>query len=353
MKKLSAVIAILMLAALLMPACASNTPDCTKPDVWCVGLVTDVGKVDDKGFNQSAWKALQQAKTDGLVDWVQKIETVNSKDYSENIQVFADAGYDMIVTSSAQLGQATLEAAKKYPRVLFIGVDQPVEEFTPAGEMTQANYVGLVFPEDQAGFLAGALAAMMSGTHKIGAVLSTDANAAILQLGKGYQAGATYIDAQQGTTTVVNIVYHNDVPSAEAFTDPEWGAATAKTMVGQGVDVLFGAGGQTGESAITTGAEQGAYVIGADIDQYYALPVAGPRMLSSVVKLVNSGVYGLIKMAVENNFPGGANYLGSAGYAPFHDMASFIPEAVKSRLSELNQDLLSGKLQTGVSVTSP
>ena len=353
MKKLSAVIAILVMAAMLMPACAANTPDCTKPDVWCVGLVTDVGKVDDKGFNQSAWEALQQAKTDGLVDWVQKIETVNSKDYNENIKVFANAGYDLIVTSSVQLGEATMAAAKAYPKILFIAVDQSAGEFTPASETTPANYVGLVFPEDQAGFLAGALAAMMSETHKIGAVCSSDLNVEIGQLGEGYKAGAAYIDAQMGTTTEVNVVYHNDVALDKASDDPDWGAATANAMVEHGADIIFGAGGKTGESAITAGAERGAYVIGVDTDQYYVLPVAAPRMLSSALKMVKPGVYDLIKAAVEGNFLGGGDFLGTAGYAPFHDMDSSIPEAVKSLISQLNQDLLSGKLQTGVSVTIP
>jgi basic membrane protein A len=76
MKKLFSVIAVLVLASMLIPACTPTAPDCTKPDVFCVGLVTDVGKVDDKSFNQTAWEGVQKAKTDGVANWVQYIETM-------------------------------------------------------------------------------------------------------------------------------------------------------------------------------------------------------------------------------------------------------------------------------------
>ena len=124
MKKLFAVVAILVLASMLIPACAPTAPDCTKADVFCVGLVTDVGKVDDKSFNQTAWEGVQKAKTDGVANWVQYIETTDAKDYDKNIATFADAGYDEIVTVGFNLTEATYAAAKKYPNVKFIGIDQ-------------------------------------------------------------------------------------------------------------------------------------------------------------------------------------------------------------------------------------
>ena len=91
--------------------------------VFCVGLVTDVGEIDDKSFNQSAWEGVQ-ARRSALGAKVDFIETSDAKDYGANIALFADNGYDIIVTVGFALGEATAEAAAKYPDIDFIGVDQ-------------------------------------------------------------------------------------------------------------------------------------------------------------------------------------------------------------------------------------
>src|SRR5512143_187690 len=126
-KKFSLVMAVIMIAAFVLAACqpaAKSAADCGKADVFCVGLVTDVGKVDDKSFNQTAWEGVQKAKADGDADWVQYIETTDSKDYDKNITTFADAGYDEIVTDGFNLTEPTYAAAKKYPKIMFVGIDQ-------------------------------------------------------------------------------------------------------------------------------------------------------------------------------------------------------------------------------------
>src|SRR5581483_12337790 len=88
-----------------------------------VGLVTDVGKIDDKSFNQSAWEGVQKAGSDLGAD-VKFIETTDPKDYGKNIDQFAQDNYDVIVTVGFALGEATVDAAKRYPNIKFIGVDQ-------------------------------------------------------------------------------------------------------------------------------------------------------------------------------------------------------------------------------------
>jgi basic membrane protein A len=126
MKKLYFVMALLIVASMILTACGSSAPtaaDCSKEEVFCVGLVSDVGKVNDKSFNQSAWEGVQKANTDGVADVVQFIETADAKDYAKNIGTFADAGYDVIVTVGFGLGEATVAAAATYPNIKFIGVD--------------------------------------------------------------------------------------------------------------------------------------------------------------------------------------------------------------------------------------
>jgi basic membrane protein A len=335
------------------PAAAATLEDCVKPEVFCVGLVTDVGKVNDKSFNQSAWEGVQQSNTDGVADLVQFIETADAKDYAKNIATFGDAGFDVVVTVGFGLGEATAAAALTYPDIKFVGVDQfQAWPYTDDAADDVANLTGLNFPEDQAGFLVGALGAMMSESHVIGAVCGTDVVPPVWRYGEGYKAGAAYADGMNGTTTEVQVVYHSDVGFDKTFTDPEWGAQTAKAMMDNGADAVFGCGGLTGNGAITAAAQAGKYAIGVDADQYLTLPEAAPRMLSSAMKLIVPGVAELIAMAKDGSIESG-NFVGSAGYAPFHDLDGSVSAEVKAAMEKLNTGLLDGSITTGVAPAKP
>ncbi len=114
------------------------------------------------------------------------------------------------------------------------------------------NLAGLIFDEDKAGYLAGALAALMSKSGTIGAVLGTDVVPPVWRFGEGYKAGAKSVKP----AIKVNVVYHNDVGFDKTFTDPEWGKTTAISMIDKGADVIFGAGGKTGNGALLGCAEK-------------------------------------------------------------------------------------------------
>jgi len=352
MKKFYALLAVLLVAAMLLPACGPATVDCKSEKTFCVGLVTDVGKINDKSFNQAAWEGVQRAEKE-LGAKVQYIETTDAKDYAKNISTFADEGYDVIVTVGFNLGNDTIAVAGTYPNIKFIGVDQfQAWQYDTDTTNDVANVAGLGFPEDKAGFLVGALAAMMSKSHKIGAVCGTDVVPPVWRYGEGYKAGAAYADGMNATTTEVFVVYHSDVGFDKTFTDPEWGAATAKSMMDQGADAIFGCGGITGNGAITAAAQAGAYAIGVDLDQYLTLPEAAPRMLSSAMKLETPGVFNQIKAIKDGKFVNG-NVLGDVTYAPYHDLDSQVPANVKSAMDKLNKDLLSDAVKTNVSPAKP
>jgi len=123
-------------------------------------------------------------------------------------------------------------------------------------------------------------------------------------------------------------------------------------MAKEGVDVLFGCGGVTGNSAIIAAAQTGLYAIGVDTDQYLTLPEAAPRMLSSAMKLITPGVFELLQLARNNNFPGG-NYLGDVSYAPFHDLDNQVPQEVKTALEQIHAGLLDGSIETHVPSEKP
>lgn len=345
MKRLSVLVARLLVLVILLPACAPARPDCTKEEIFCVGLVTAIGKINDRGFNQSAWRGVQQAQEE-LGALVQYIETSDERDSAKNIATFADENYDVIVTVGFNLRDATRAAAEMYPDIKFIGVDQ--DQF----EGPIDNVAGLVFPEDRAGFLVGALAAMMSETHIVGAVCASDDIPPVWRLGEGYKAGAAYADELNGSVTEVLVLYHNDVSFDTTFVDPEWGAASTDAMAKEGADVVFGCGGVTGNGALVAAAQAGLYAIGVDTDQYFTLPEAAPRMLSSAMKLITPGVLELLQSAKNGSFPGG-NYLGDVSYAPFHDLDNQVPQEVKDVMEQIHAGLLDGSIKTNVPSEKP
>jgi basic membrane protein A len=337
-KKLSLFLALLIITTSILVACQAPTlteADCPKSDVLCVGLVTGLDGIDDRSFNQSAWEGILMAKTENVADWVQYIETVDSKDYQTNITKFADAGYDVILTVGDVTAEATSSAARSFPAILYIAVDQNQVDVLP-------NLVGLVFHDDQSGFLAGALAALMSKTGTIAGVFGTNQVPRMVAFAEGYSAGARYINPNINILSTLH-------PGAldMAFNDPEWGAATAAQAIQNGADVVFGFGGKTGNGAlIKTASFPGLYCIGTDIDQWETIPVAHPCLLSSAMKLINTGVVSLVKAAHDGTFPSG-NFYGAVGLAPFHDFDSTIPQAVKDKIYQVDAGLKDGSITTG------
>jgi basic membrane protein A and related proteins len=316
--------------------------DCASDEVFCVGLVTDVGEIDDKSFNQSAWEGALRAEAE-LGAQVDFIETSDAKDYAANIGLFANDGYDVIVTVGFALGEATAEAALAYPDINFIGVDQfQAWQFDEDTSNDIPNLAGLIFNEDKAGFLAGALAGMLTETNTIAAVLGTDLVPPVVAFKEGYEAGAQYVNPD---ITFIS-TYHPGGMDV-AFTDPEWGASTSAQAIGQGADVIFGAGGKTGNGAlIEVAGNEGLYCIGVDSDQWETVPEARACLVSSAMKLITPGVFDLAKLSVDGEFPAG-NFFGGVGLAPFHDFDSVVSDEIKATLDEINAGLQDGSIETG------
>lgn len=338
-------------AALVLAACGGSSDssdssgsgggegDCPGADAFCIGLVTDTGKVDDKSFNQSAWEgALEAAKESG--GYAKYIETVDPKDYENNINQFVSADYDVIVTVGFLMGEATVTAAKANTGIQFVGVDQFQAEEIP-------NLTGLIFPEDKAGYAAGYLAGLMTQTGKVGAVLGTDTVPPVKLFGEGYKAGVLAANPSASVT----LVYHEP---ANAFTDPEWGAAEAKKQLEQGHDIIFGAGGLTGNGALieiakAPGAGESIFCIGVDTDQFFTVPEAAKCLLTSAEKKLTLGTKDLVLLAKDGKAPGG-NFVGLTGLAPYHDTEAAVPDDVKAKVAEVIAGLDAGTIQTDVSL---
>jgi basic membrane protein A len=324
---------IALIVILLLFSCSPGTeaPDCSSDDILCVGLVTDVGSIKDKSFNQASWAGVQRivAEFDAYANY---IETKDAKDYMANIELFGDQAYDVIVTVGFGLAEATGRAARKYPRIKFIGVDQYQTQTNP-------NVAGLVFHEDHAGFMAGALAAMISKTGIIAAVLGTDLVPPVVAFKKGYETGARYIKSD---IQIISTFHPGGLDVA--FTDPEWGASTAKQAIDQGADVVFAAGGTTGNGGLIEAASHpNIFCIGVDSDQWETVPEARPCLISSATKRIAPGVYDLIQKARANQFPSG-NFYGDVGLAPLHDFEGKISSEIKERLIQIDGQLRSGSI---------
>ncbi len=304
-----------------------------------IGLVTDVGKIDDRGFLQASWEGVQQAKDLGAE--VKYIQTTDAKDFEKNIAQFAEGGYDIVVISGFGPTDATAAAAQKYPNVKFIAIGQFHENYPP-------NLVNINFPEDQAGFLGGALAAQMTKSGILGSVQATDAVPAVWRYGEGFRAGAKYIkpDVQ------LNVVYHSDVGFDKTFNDPEWGKTTAASMIDKGADIIFAGASDTGNGALLGAAQKGAMAIGMDVDAYEALPEAKAAMLSSGMKMIKEATFEQIKNAASGNFKSG-DVTGGVALAPYHDYDSKVPAEVKAKMQEILKGLRDGTIKTGVPPTKP
>ena len=297
-----------------------------------IGLVTDTGKVDDKSFNQSAWEGAQTATAAIPGATANYIETEESKDYANNIQLFLDDGVNVVVTVGFGLGEATIEAAKANPDVMFIGVDQFQGEVIP-------NLAGLNFPEAKAGFMAGALAGMLTETNIVGAVLGTDLVPPVVLFKEGWENGARYTNPDVETIST----YHPGGLDV-AFGDPEWGATTARQALDQGADIIFGAGGATGNGAlIEVAGEAGALCVGVDSDQWGTVPEARPCLVTSAMKLIDQGVATLIGQVKAGSMEGG-NFFGSVGLAPFYDFDGTVTAEMRDTLAQVMAGLEDGSI---------
>jgi basic membrane protein A len=322
-------LAILVATGLVAAACGA-LPGSGGPALK-VGMVTDIGALEDKSFNEFSWKGVQDgAKAVGGT--AQNIVTRDVADYKQNIQQFVDQKYDIIVTVGFLIGTDTLAAAKANPTIQFFGVDQFVADPAPA------NYQGLLFNEGQAGYLAGIVAGTITKTGKIGAVGGRSDVPPVVNYIKGYENGAKTVKSN----VQVSINYVED------FNAPDKGEASARTMIGQGVDVIFQVAGLTGSGALRAACNAKIYGIGVDVDQYNSLPATKDCTITSAEKKLQTAVRDAIQRFKDKgkqtgNFTSDATNEGIA-LSPIRNLSP-VPAGLEDRLKTALADLKSGKIK--------
>jgi basic membrane protein A len=296
-----------------------------------IGMVTDIGQLEDKSFNVFSWKGVQDGAS-AVGGTAKNIVTKDIADYKQNIQSFVDQKYDVIVTVGFLIGTETLAAAKANPSIQFFGVDQFVAPPEPP------NYQGLLFNEAQAGYLAGIVAGTITKTNKIGAVGGREDVPPVVNYIKGYENAAKA--TKPGVQVLIN--YVGD------FNAPDKGQASAQTMIGQGADVIFQVAGLTGAGALRAACSAKIYGIGVDVDQYLSLPDSKGCIITSAEKRLQTAVRDGIKrfkdkgMQKTNFFNDATN--DGIGYSPIRNLDP-VPAGLEDKLKKALADMKAGTLK--------
>jgi len=259
------------------------------------------------------------------------VPPANAESYAWAIDWFVGEGYDVVVTVGFLTADATLAAARDHPGVQFIGVDQSVP---PAG--APRNYQRLVFDEAQAGYLAGIVAATMSGTHTIGAVGGMGIPP-VESFIRGFRSGAVSADP----TVKVLVSY------AGSFVRPDLGEQAAAAMVAGHADVIFGVAGAANLGIFSTACGGRLWAIGVDVDQYVSVPAFRTCILTSAEKRLAHATSLAIARYAAAGLQGG-EYLndasnGGIGLAPIRNVR--LPQGLADTLKETLKDLADGTIE--------
>jgi basic membrane protein A len=322
-----------------------------------IGLVTDVGTLDDKNFNQFSWEGAKQGAQAIGAPEPQSVVTTASADYAKNIQSFVDQNYDIIVTVGFALGNDTTIAAKANPDISFIGVDQglcvdengdPDPNFGCKGDASKLlpNYQGLVFKEAQPGYLAGIVAASISKSGHIAAIGGTKVVPAVANYIAGYANGALSVNPN----IKVEKQFVSEAPDAAAFNDPAGGKAFAEQLLAQNkdVDVMFQVAGKTGNGVLQAACDANIFAIGVDVDQHESTPETAKCTVTSAEKKLTKAVSDAIGRVADGSAKGGTVPLDittdSVGLAPFYDFQSLITADIQSKIDAAIAGLKDGSI---------
>jgi basic membrane protein A len=307
--------------------------DCARENVFCVGLVTAFGDVEDHGLNQAAWEALQNIETEARIARLDKIESIDTRDWEKNILFFAEKNYDVIVTVGGNLGETTVAVAREYSNTLFIGIDQRLDE-------EYANVATIYFAEEQAGFLAGMLAATVTEAGKVGAVCETSGIDSVQRYCEGFRAGVKYEDE----SVRILVMYRENRSRDDTFNDPEWGEGRALSLIDSGVDVITGFGGNTAQGAFSKAAEKGILVIGAEEDLYFRLPDVQQVLITSMINDPGDELANLVLMTSQGEKPVGS-YVGRVEYAPFRGPDQEVENDMFLKAGEVLRKIENGEIE--------
>lgn len=326
MKKILAMILALVMCLSLV-ACGGGSDaqsDDAAVETIKIGMVTDTGGINDQSFNQTTWEGLQALVAEDPTFEIAHLVSATEADYDTNIQTFIDDEYDLILCTGFALAEATRKAAVANPDQKFAILDD-------ASNSDLENVACLMFAQEQASYLVGIVAGMMTESNVVGYVQGMVFDTMNL-------FGIGFITGVQAANPDATVLQYN----ANSFGDAAAGATAVKNFVTQGADVVYHAAGATGAGVITGCQENKIYAIGVDCDQSYLAP---ETVITSAMKRVDIAAQDISKAVKNGTFTAGVITYdinnGGVDIAPTQDL---LPENVIAAVEEAKAGLIDGSI---------
>jgi basic membrane protein A len=333
---------VIAMAATVVAGCNTTTTEPPKTETkFKAGMVTDIGGLGDKSFNDLSWAGLQKAEKELGIE-VKAISSKAMTDYDSNIAQLGNAKYDAIFCVGFLMSDAISKAATAFPDSTFGGIDIFIAK--PA-----ANEAGLQFKEQEAGYLAGVTAGLLTKDTKVDSRINADNVIGFVggmpippvqKFEAGFKAGAKSVNPD------VQIISLYAGTGANAFSDQPKGKEMGLSLISQKADIIFAAAGQTGIGTFQACKEKNVLFIGVDSDQYNTLPSPGDTVITSAMKKVDVAVFTTVKAIKDKTFKSGNTIFGlkedGVDLAPWHEFEPKVPQALKDAIDKAKSDIKSG-----------
>jgi basic membrane protein A len=328
------------LAAVLCTAVGFVSSGTAAPQAtFKAGLVSDVGRFNDKGFNQNQLTGLKRAATKLKIQY-RAVESRSAGDYLPNMASLARSGFNIVISAGFLLADATEDVADQFPNTKFAITDMSVAAF----KRHHSNIEGLTYATQQNSYLIGCLAAHEAATRGkknisvVGGIKIPPVDTFLA----GYKAGA----AKCVPGTAVQIGYSQD------FIDQAKCKSVAENQIDAGSQVVFSVAGPCGLGALDAAKERGRWGVGVDVDQSFL----GPHILTSAVKRVDNGIYLAVKGAQSGKgYKGGGNLVfnlknGGVALGKFSPKAHLKKAWIK-QINTLKKQIIAGKIKPPLTVS--
>jgi phosphate/phosphite/phosphonate ABC transporter binding protein len=333
---------LLIASALVLGACGAKETEepVVEEEKFLACQVTDVGGIDDKSFNATAWKGFQDAEADFGIEG-KYLESQQQTDYEANINAFIEEGCDLIVTVGYLLGDATLEAATNNP-------DQPFG-IIDVNYLEAPNLYGSGFAVNESAFQLGYLSAALTETGIV-ATYGGIPIPPVTAFMDGYVLGVDYYNEVKGTDVKVLgwDVAAQDGLFVGNFESTDDGRTVGESLVDEGADIIMPVAGPVGAGTAAVFEERGTgYLIGVDNDWALGFPQYADFIIGSVMKNMDVYVYELIEATMNDEFEAG-NFLGTLanGGVGIAWGGVDIPADVMAEIEDIEAGIIAGDIAT-------
>lgn len=327
---------LVVAATLVLAACGGASAPTSPPAAAIkVGVMIDAGSEGDRSFNEFTLKGAREAAEEAGFEFAY-VTPQSATDYANTLEsMIASEQPDLVITVGFRMGDATANAARSHPDIRFaivdnaytpgVGCPETVEDcYTDEGGLS--NVTSLMFAEDEVAYLAGVLAGCMTDSGTVATVAGVEIPP-VVRFVTGFENGARSVRPEV-------VTLHQYIPD---FNDPDTGKAVAQGFISEGADVIFGAGGNTGNGGLLAAQEAGVMAIGVDVDQYFTYTEVQDALLTSAAKNVDVASAAAVRDFAAGQLEAGVRFStlanGGIGLAPYHDWEDSIPQECKDMVA--------------------